>query len=104
MANYIFESITTAQAAAYTASTDLLEFTNSTSHGNAMSVIYSPGSPLTAPTATVIGNTDGHSVVFGSGIYGEGNSAADPTVFPNPTGLTILPDGSDLFIGDSNVN
>src|ERR1700761_4043268 len=102
MANYIFESITAAQALAYQAATDTLVFTNAASHGSAMTVVYTAGTALTAPSVTLIDNTDGHTVVFGTGIYGEGEAATGSLVFPDGSNLVIGTDtGSDSAQGTS---
>src|SRR6476659_1993923 len=67
MATYFFETITPAQALSFTALTDTLVFSNPTSSGNKVSVLYTPGGPVTVPSETVTDLVTGRSVVFGPG-------------------------------------
>ena len=92
MANYLFETITAAQALAFSGATDQLVFSNATSHGNAMAVVYTAGTATVPETVTVLDLVDGKSAVFGTGIYGEGASNG------SNTGLMVFPDGSTLFV------
>ena len=101
MANYIFETITAAQALAYNATNDTLVFTNPTSHGSAMTVIYTAGTALTAPSVTLSDNADGKSVVFGTGIYGEGETGTNALVFPDGSNLVI---GSDTAVDTTSIS
>src|SRR4051812_38326603 len=90
MSTYFFETITAAQALAYQAlGNDTLVFTNPTSSGAKMTVLFNPATATAPPTVTLIDNVTGRSVTFGSGILGEG-SAGNPIVFP---------DGSNLLVG-----
>ena len=89
MATYFFETITAAQALAFS-STDSLVFTNSTSSGAKMTVLYTAPTALVSETITVIDNADGHSVVFGPGAQMLGEAGH---------GSAIFPDGSVLIIG-----
>src|SRR4051794_16585004 len=92
MTTYFFESITAAQALAFTTA-DTLVFSNTTSSGSKMSVIYTPipATPLNvaSETITLTDLADGRSVVFGTGIYGAGETGR----------VVIFPDGSNLVVG-----
>src|SRR6185312_1469220 len=94
MATYFFETITAAQAATFnTAGGDQLVFTNGTSSGAKMTVIYTQPTPLVPETITLIDNSDGRSVTFGPGLQGAGE-----------TGHTVIfPDGSNLVVGLDGV-
>src|SRR5471032_1248695 len=93
MTTYFFESITAAQALAFT-SADTLVFSNPTSSGAKMTVLYTviPATPLTvaSETVTLTDPTDGHTVVFGPGIQGAGEAGH----------VVIFPDGSNLIVGN----
>src|SRR4051812_34536562 len=75
MATYFFETITAAQALGYVAATDTLVFSNPTSSGAKMTVLYNAATATSAATVTLIDNTTGRAVVFGTGINGEGEGA-----------------------------
>src|SRR5580765_8615650 len=90
MTTFLFETITAAQAATYSAGADTLVFSNPTSSGAKMTVIYNAGTPLAPPSVTLIDNADGKTVTFGTGIFGEGETA---------NGSIIFQDGSNLVIG-----
>ncbi|MGZ3402080.1 MAG: calcium-binding protein, partial [Phenylobacterium sp.] len=91
MATFFFETITAAQALGFTAATDTLVFSNPTSSGSKMTVLYNAATATSAATITLIDNADGHAVTFGSGLAGEGD--------PATTGAIVFPDGSNLFVG-----
>src|SRR5579862_2670710 len=101
MATYFFETITAAQALTYSAATDSIVFTNPAATGAKMTVIYNAGTPATptvpagSPSVTLIDNVDGHTVTFGTGIYGEGGLT---------NGALIFPDGSNLFVGSTGAD
>jgi Ca2+-binding RTX toxin-like protein len=92
MANYIFESITSAQAASYSAANDTLTFSNTNLTATRVTVTpsYVPGSATTAGgTLAGVVLTDtltGRSVNFGAGIGAESTFT--------------FSDGSTLFVGD----
>src|SRR6185437_10972185 len=90
MTTFIFETITAAQALAYNAATDTLVFTDPAASGSKMTVVYNAATALSPATVTLIDNADGHAVVFGPGIYGEGENA---------NGNLTFVDGSNLVVG-----
>ncbi len=93
MATYFFETITAAQAATFnTGGGDQLVFTNGTSSGAKMTVIYTQPTPLVPETITLIDNSDGKSVTFGPGLQGAGETGH----------VVIFPDGSNLVVGVDN--
>jgi Ca2+-binding RTX toxin-like protein len=95
MAAYFFETITAGQALAFTAATDALVFSNRTSSGAQMSVVYNPAVAGADPTVTITDLVTRRIVVFGAtaggaGILGEGGPPGQQVSFP---------DGSNVFIG-----
>ena len=92
MTTFVFETITAAQALSYSSASDALVFTNPTSTGSKMTVLFTavPGTATVPATTsvTLTDNADGKTVVFGAGILGE-------------TGITF-PDGSQLIVGTSS--
>src|SRR4051794_7890396 len=96
MATYFFETITAAQALGYTAATDTLVFSNPTSSGSKMTVLYNAATATSAASITLIDNTTGRAVTFGGGIAGEGDAGT--------TGAIVFPDGSNLFVGTAGAD
>ena len=93
MANYVFETITSAQATSYSSSTDSLTFSNASAKGN--SILVTPD--ITAGSATVAAGlqgvtlydpADGVSKSFGSGLQGETVNFADGSVLQIATNAT----------------
>jgi hypothetical protein len=71
MTTFVFETITAAQALSYSSTSDALVFTNPTSTGSKMTVLFTavPGTATTPATTTVtlLDNADGKSVVVRRG-------------------------------------
>ena len=95
MATYFFETITAAQALAFTASSDTLVFGNTTSSGVKTSVVFNAATATSAATETVTDLVTGRSVVFGSLAAGEGHGTNGTLVFPDGTTLKIGRTGAD---------
>src|SRR5438445_6031697 len=91
MATYFFETITAAQALGFSSTADTLVFSNSTSAGSKMSVLYNAATATSAPTVTITDLITGHAVVFGTNVYGEGEGGS----FTSP----VFPDASTLIVG-----
>src|SRR5690242_18769215 len=98
MATYVFDTMTDAQGATYSAATDTIVFTNPSSTANKMSVAFVttvvPGSATTTGsttvTATITDAVTGHTVAFGTGVLGESDF--------------LFADASKLFVGDASAN
>ena len=76
MSTYFFETITAAQALGYTATTDALIFSNSTSSGNKTSVVFTAATFTVPASITVTDLVTGRAVVFGGGFASEGDPGA----------------------------
>jgi Ca2+-binding RTX toxin-like protein len=92
MANYTFETMTAAQAMSFSAATDNLIFSNPTSSGAKMTVLYTAATASTPASITLIDNADGISHVFGPGIANGSDAGIQ------------FPDGSNLVVGDPTAN
>src|ERR1700704_6651190 len=103
MATYFFETITATQALSYTAATDTLVFSNPTSSGAKMTVLYNAATATSAATITLIDNTTGRAVVFGSSLAGEGDTTNGAVVFPDASNLYIGTPGNDAGAAVTNA-
>ena len=105
MADYTFETITAAQALAYTAGGDSLAFAPGT-NASAITVFYVPAAG--ADPARVSITVNGVTKIFGTGIYGETSTTTtgsilyigDPAANDGPIAGTSAADG--LYGGDGN--
>src|SRR5436190_17005111 len=80
MANYVFETITAAQALAFNGQTDTLIFTSAAETGASDRLIFNANG-----TITVLSSVAGHQATFGPGLAGAGQ--------------VIYPDGSQMLVG-----
>src|SRR5262245_11659152 len=96
MANYFSASSTAARALGFGAPTqDTLVFSNATSSAAKMTVLYNAATATSAATITLIDNTTGRAVVFGTSLQGEGNATIpDPNGTATSGGAIVFPDGS----------
>src|SRR5258708_31860259 len=91
MATLFFETITATQALGFNGATggDVLVFTNPTSSGSKTSVIYNAATATSTATVTITDLITGRAVVFGTGVYGEGEGTNTVPVFADASTLVV---------------
>src|SRR5262249_24429304 len=94
MATYTFETITAAQALTFDSTGDTLLFTNATSSGSKMTVLYNVATATQPATITLIDNAYGKSVTFGTGVAGLGEAGHTSPVFLDTSTLIVDSDTS----------
>src|SRR5258706_5831226 len=101
MATFIFENITATQALNFNSASDILVFSNPTSSGSKMTVLYNAATATSAATVTVLDNADGKSAIFGAGVMGLGTVGGTTPLFPDSSIVAIGGIGADASGGSA---
>jgi Ca2+-binding RTX toxin-like protein len=92
---FVFETMTSDDAASYNAGSDHIIFSNPDAHATAIQVVFTPSAttPGTVSSAVITDLTTGHSVTFGALIMGE-----DDFVFSDSSKLVVGTAGADATL------